>query len=129
MHEPRRILVVEDEPAVAMVLFDLLHDEGYAVAHAADGATGLRMVGDRPAELILLDLTLPRMTGEEFVRRLRALGGEAAAVPIVLVTGAHGGVDAAGRLGAVAALRKPFNLDELLATVRAALDGVAPRQR
>ena len=126
MPEPRRILVVEDEPAVAMVLLDLLGDEGYAVAHAPDGATGLRMVGERRPELILLDLTLPRMTGEEFVRQLRAGEDQAAAVPIILVTGAHGGVDAAGQLGAVAALRKPFDLDELLATVRAALDGVAP---
>ena len=109
------VLVVDDEAAIRGVVVAALAEEGYAVAAAADGAAALAQVRAAPPCLILLDLRMPGMSGWEFARRYRARPGPRA--PLVCVTAA---VDAAARgaqVGAVAALGKPFDLDELLAVV------------
>ena len=109
------VLVVDDEAAIRGVVVAALAEEGYAVAEAADGAAALASVRAAPPCLILLDLRMPGMNGWEFARRYRARPGPRA--PLVCVTAA---VDAAAwgaQVGAVAALGKPFDLDELLALV------------
>ena len=112
---PRPILVVDDDAAIRRVVAAVLADEGYTVAEAPDGGAALARARAAPPRLILLDMRMPGMDGWEFARRYRRLPGPPA--PNICVTAA---VDAAARgaqIGAVAALAKPFDLDELVALV------------
>jgi DNA-binding response OmpR family regulator len=120
-----RILVVEDDPAIARGLIDNLRSESYDVFAAADGETGYRLAREKPPDLIVLDLMLPRLSGYEVCRKLRADG---MTTPILILT-ARGeeadrvvGLD----LGADDYVTKPFSIRELLARVRAVLRRANP---
>ncbi|MFC5722609.1 response regulator transcription factor [Streptomyces gamaensis] len=117
---PARILVVDDEPAVREALRRSLAFEGYATELAVDGLDALAKVPSFDPELIVLDVLMPRMDGLTAARRLRAQG---VTVPILMLTARDTvgdrvtGLDA----GADDYLVKPFELDELLARIRALL--------
>jgi two-component system response regulator VicR len=120
-----RIVVVEDDPAILRGLADNLRFESYDVLTAADGETGLQLIRDKRPDLIVLDLMLPRLSGYEICRKLRAAGTE---TPIVMLT-ARGeeadrilGLD----LGADDYVTKPFSVGELLARLRALLRRARP---
>lgn len=115
-----KILIVEDDEPIAQGLRDNLEFEHYEVAIASDGHAALRLVGELRPDLILLDIRLPRLSGYEVCRKLRA-GGDR--TPILMLT-ARGeeedrvlGLD----LGADDYITKPFSIRELLARVRAQL--------
>ena len=115
-----RVLIVEDDPAILRGLSDNLSCEHYDVSTAADGETALKVIDADKPDLILLDLMLPRMSGYEVCRTLRARGD---LTPIMMLT-ARGeeaervlGLD----LGADDYMTKPFSMRELLARVRALL--------
>jgi two-component system, OmpR family, response regulator MprA len=108
------ILVVDDHPALRDALRIMLEDDGYRVSLAADGRTALALVaGDRP-DLVLTDVEMPGMDGLE-LRRALALAGES--VPVMFMSGSVDARALAAAHGAVAALTKPFSIDELLALV------------
>ncbi|MFE6780435.1 response regulator transcription factor [Streptomyces sp. NPDC057702] len=117
---PARILVVDDEPAVREALRRSLAFEGYEVTEAVDGLDALEKAESRAPELIVLDVLMPRMDGLTAARRLRAAR---VTVPILMLTARDTvgdrvtGLDA----GADDYLVKPFELDELLARIRALL--------
>ncbi len=115
-----RIVIVEDQPDLAMGLRDNLEFEGHEVAHAPDGKAGLRLVQQRPTDLVLLDIMLPDIDGFEVCRRLRA-GGYT--MPIVILSARGQEIDKVRglELGADDYVTKPFSLRELLARVHAAL--------
>lgn len=109
-----QVLVVEDDQALARLMEALLLSEGYAVRRAADGQAALDAVrGERP-DLILLDLTLPRLDGWQVLERLRALPKPP---PVALLTGLSGVRHRASEAGAAATVQKPFDVDDLLRTV------------
>ncbi len=114
------VLAVEDDPAILRGLSDTLRFEGYDVITAADGETGYELQAQRKPDLILLDLMLPRMSGFEFCRKLRAEGNQ---TPILMLTARSEepdrvlGLD----LGADDYVTKPFSVRELMARVRALL--------
>ncbi|SEC35582.1 response regulator transcription factor [Streptomyces melanosporofaciens] len=118
--QPARILIVDDEPAVREALQRSLVFEGYATETAVDGLDALDKVGSYDPELIVLDVLMPRMDGLTAARRLRATG---VTLPILMLTARDTvgdrvtGLDA----GADDYLVKPFELDELLARIRALL--------
>src|SRR5262249_12239125 len=115
-----RLLVVEDDPAILRGLSDNLRAESYEVTTAAEGETAFRMARDGAFDLVLLDVMLPKMSGFEVCRRLRAEGSN---VPILMLTArAEDGAGVGGpALGAEHCLPKPFSLAELQARVRALL--------
>jgi len=127
----RNILVIEDEPSVAIALRDSLESEGYQVQTAKDGSEGLRLasvkIGDDAPELIILDLMLPKISGLEVCQRLRRAGVE---TPVIMLTARGAASDAAFglKLGADDYIPKPFDVGELLARVEAVLRRAKPPQ-
>ena len=118
----QKILVVEDEDDIRELLRYNLEQEGYAVEEAADGAEALSRIQRRVPDLVLLDLMLPRMSGLELCRRMRA-NRETARLPIIVVTAKGAEVDRVLGLemGADDYVVKPFSLREVVARVKALL--------
>ncbi len=114
-----RILIIEDDPAILKLLQRGLSYEGYTVDVATDGRMGLNLARDHHPDLVILDWMLPGMDGLEVCRRLRLAGG----LPILMLTAKDTisdrvqGLDA----GADDYMVKPFDLEELLARIRALL--------
>jgi DNA-binding response OmpR family regulator len=111
----RDVLVVEDDPDLAMLVEMIVADAGYPVRTAADGAAALRRVGERMPGLVLLDMRMPVMNGWEFAREFRARHDHAA--PIVVVTAAENARLRAEEIGADGWLEKPFDLSDVLAMI------------
>ncbi len=81
----KRILVVEDNPDNREIMSAVLRHRGYDVVEAEDAETALALVSDRKPDLVLMDISLPRMDGYEATARLRALP-HTAAVPVIAVS-------------------------------------------
>jgi two-component system KDP operon response regulator KdpE len=114
VHMTGTIVVVEDNPLIAQFLSEALTDEGYAVRMFDDGRSALAAIIAQPPDLVLLDLGLPLMSGEEVLIHLRRqLGAE---LPIIIMTASLQRL-ALTPEGATAFLAKPFGLHELIACV------------
>ncbi len=121
-----RILVIDDEPDMEMLLEQILKSAGYDVILAADGREGVERHRTCPADLVITDLFMPKQEGLETIQEFRtrfpevaiiAMSGKAAAVTMLSV---------AQKFGAIAVLHKPFAADELIAAVAKALGGQSP---
>ncbi|TEX50291.1 MAG: DNA-binding response regulator, partial [Actinomycetales bacterium mxb001] len=114
-----RVLVVEDEESFSDALSFMLRREGYEVGIATDGAEALAEFDRHGADLVLLDLMLPGISGTEVCRTLR----QRSTVPIIMVTAKDGEVDKVVglELGADDYVTKPFSSRELVARIRAVL--------
>lgn len=115
-----RVLLVEDETSLREQLRGALKDAGYTVDAAADGEEGLYLGTEYPADVAVIDLGLPRLSGIELVRRLRAADRR---FPVLILTARDQWQDKVEGLGAGADdyLVKPFHLEELLARLNALL--------
>ncbi len=132
----QNLLLIEDDLRLAQMVGEYLGQSGYGVSHAGDGQTGLVMLQERLPDLLVLDLMLPDMDGLEVCRKIRALPGEMAQVPILMLTAKGDPMDRIIGLevGADDYLPKPFEPRELLARIRAVLrrrgdGGAAPTRR
>jgi DNA-binding response OmpR family regulator len=114
-----RILVVDDEPAIRESVSYALEREGFDVRAEGDGETGLRAAREERFDAVVLDVMLPRLSGTEVCRRLRA----ESSVPILMLTARTGEIDRVVglELGADDYVAKPFSMPELIARIRAVL--------
>jgi two-component system KDP operon response regulator KdpE len=121
----RRILVVDDEPQITRVLRTTLSSHGYEIRVANDAEAALDVFSDWPPELIITDLSMPNMTGIDLTRKIR----QKSPVPIVVlsVRGEERSKIDALDAGADDYVTKPFNMNELLARVRAQLRRFTPK--
>ena len=115
-----RVLIVEDDDAMAVALKDGFETEGHKVILARDGEAGLRAAREDSPELMILDVMLPKLSGHDVCRQLR---GEGARLPIIMLTARGQEIDKVVglKLGADDYITKPFSFMELLARVEAVL--------
>jgi CheY-like chemotaxis protein len=120
------ILVVDDEAEVRWLLSELLTDEGYTVAQAANGREALAYLQTATPLpcVILLDMMMPVMNGWDFLQ-VRQQDPVLAPIPIVVVSAARTSISVSA-LGVQAALDKPFDMDRLLASVQQYCSGAPP---
>ncbi len=127
MTPAKRILVVDDEPAILLLLEHLLAADGYEVVTAPNGDQAHHLARTQWFDLFLIDLIMPCKDGIETILNLRTFRRSA---PIIAMSGGYGGARSclplAGMLGACGTLAKPFDRDTLLGTVRTFLEN-APR--
>src|SRR5437868_642822 len=127
MPDPKRILVVDDEPQITRVLRTALSSHGYDLRVANDGETGLEIMKDWSPDLIITDLAMPNMDGLELCRQVRAKNQ----VPILVlsVRGEERTKVKALDASADDYITKPFGIEELLARVRANLRRAVTKDR
>jgi len=121
------VLIVDDERAMVGMVAALLGEDGYEVVTAYDGEAALRRHAEESPDLVILDRGLPKMSGDEVCRRIRA----SSSTPILMLTGEKGSDERARLLdlGADDYLEKPFSKKELSARVRALLRRATPAAR
>jgi DNA-binding response OmpR family regulator len=124
--ERRTILVVEDDVDLGAMLRFALENEGFAVESAEDGLNALQKVRQATPDLVILDLNMPRMGGEDFLYAWRS-GVEAPRVPVIVIT-AESQALRPQDLGVAAFLPKPFRVDTLLKHIRDLL-AIPPQTR
>lgn len=115
-----RVLIIEDEVKVASFISEGLQEEGYKVAVAYDGKTGMDLIKEASFDIILLDLMIPEIDGLEVLRNARAWGID---TPVLIITAKSSKEDVVKGLdtGSDDYLTKPFSFEELLARIRALL--------
>ncbi len=109
-----RVLLIEDAGDIVELVTSILEDEGFNLTVATDGEAGLSAAHDWPPDAILLDLSLPKLSGWDVIQRLRAAGLD---TPVIALT-AHamrGDRERALALGCDDYLSKPFEIDQLVA--------------
>lgn len=131
MSTRQRILVIDDEPQIHRFLKPALEASGYETLPVTTGAEGLRLAASRAPDLVLLDLGLPDLDGQDVLTRLRAFSD----VPVIVLSARDRETEKITALdgGADDYVEKPFGVGELLARIRTALrhrlqqQGAAPR--
>ena len=113
-----KVLLVEDEASLAMILRDTLDAQGFAVSTANDGEEGLRMFFEDKPDVLVADVMMPRMDGFEMVRRIRKADRH---TPVLFLTArsAVNDVVEGFELGANDYLKKPFGIQELIVRIKA----------
>ncbi|MBZ9569860.1 response regulator [Patescibacteria group bacterium] len=119
----KRIVFIEDEPALQKILGEALSKEGYEVIAALDGEAGLRLVETKKPDLVLLDLILPKIDGFEVLRRIKE-DPETREIPIIILTNLERmeDVDRVSELGAITYLVKDnYTLEEVVEKIKKAI--------
>ncbi len=117
-----QILLVDDDEDLISIVQAYLRDDGFRVAAAQDGESGLAAAIENPPSLLILDMVMPGMSGMEVFKRLQE-HPETKAVPVIFLTALDEGnlAKSANALGAAGYLSKPFEGEDLIAAVRDAL--------
>jgi len=115
--QPKKVLVIEDETDIITILSFRLEKAGFEIISARDGKTGLALAREQRPDLIILDLMLPELPGEEVCKTIREDEDEGfAKTPIIMVTAKIGEVDRiiGKSLGANSYITKPFEVEDLI---------------
>ena len=128
---PRRILVVDDEPEIRLLLDRALTNKGFSVDTAGDGEEALAKISGTLPDLVLLDAMLPKTHGFEVARRVRS-DPRTRSVPVIIMTAVYRGwrfaQDARENYGAEDYVEKPFHLEDLHRRIEAVLESTASRK-
>ncbi len=112
-----KILIVDDQFGIRILLNEVLQKEGYRTYQAANGIQALEIVKDDTPDLVLLDMKIPGMDGIEILKRMKAMEPD---IRVIIMT-AYGELDMiqeAMNLGALTHFAKPFDIDDIRAAVR-----------
>lgn len=118
------VLIVDDESKILRALADALRDEGHEAVTSTEPSHALRILGERPFDVVVVDNLMPEMSGLDFIRELTGSTPAAERPQIVMMT-AHATVESAieaMKLGALDYLQKPFDIDEFLVVARRAIE-------
>jgi DNA-binding response OmpR family regulator len=118
-----KVLVVDDEPHIIKLIESRLKSSGYNVITAADGLEGFEKAKAERPDIILLDITMPRMTGKEALMKLKA-DKQTSSIPVIMLTGRSGAadiVDCLNKGGAADYIVKPFMAEDFLNKINAVL--------
>ncbi|MBI4055031.1 MAG: response regulator [Elusimicrobia bacterium] len=118
----KRVLVVDDEPALTMLLKDNLELEGFEVTTASNGREGLETAQREKPDLILLDVAMPEMNGIEMCQKIKN-DGDLKSIPVIFLSafGQQSDIDAGMQAGAFKYFIKPCDMEDLLAAIQQAL--------
>lgn len=121
--EPRHVLIVDDMPAIRMLLAEVLRSAGFIVHEAESGRAAVELAGTYSLDVVLLDLKMPDMDGVEVLEAIRR-SGRSAEVHAIMISAYGDGdkIDAARRLGVKRFFTKPFDIEELRDYVLSAAD-------
>jgi DNA-binding response OmpR family regulator len=121
--ETHTVFILDDDLAVSKFIVKLLEEQGYTVHAVSTGAEGFTLLNeiDLPDALII-DFTLPDMTGQQFIESLRVRVGRTALPPILLLTASEEGESVANQLQVSDYLPKPFNNEKLLSHIKGMLE-------
>lgn len=111
------ILVVDDDAPILLLMRNLLREFGFEPVAAASGQEALAEAQRRTPDLVLLDRNMPGMSGDEVLQAMRA-SGQLSSVPVLMLTGEPIDADELKRLGATAAVMKPFDVPALVQMIR-----------
>lgn len=111
-----KILIVDDQMGIRMLLSEVLKTEGYTIFEASNGVAALEVAGQEQPDLILLDMKLPGMDGLQILKGLRT-NGITASVIMMTAYGELELIDQARELGAASHFTKPFDIDDLIEMV------------
>ena len=120
-----RVLVVDDDPHIRKFVREVLEDEGHEVVtaeHGADALERIRASGDGPPDVIILDMNMPVMDGETFVRTYERIPTPPPRAGIIVTTAGREARRKCDELGAQGCLPKPFDLTHLLGEVEGLLE-------
>jgi CheY-like chemotaxis protein len=120
------ILVVDDEPLIAMALEAALEDAGYEVVTAANGRQGLERLAEARADLVLLDMMMPVMSGPAMLAAMAA-HPELAGIPVIILSSLPEATIRDRTDGVAAIIRKPYTVDQVLGEIVKALREKKPR--
>ena len=121
-----RILVIDDEPDMRMLMEQILNSAGHEVTLAAEGREGVERYRASPADLVITDLYMPIQDGSETIRELRSCFPEVAIIAMSGSPDTGAMLSIAQHVSGVGILRKPFAFEELTAAVSKALGGQSP---
>ncbi|WYP26129.1 response regulator [Alkalihalobacillus sp. FSL W8-0930] len=113
----KKLLVVDDQYGIRVLLNEILQKDGYSVHQAANGVQALSIVQDENPDLILLDMKIPGMDGLEILRRIKVTHPD---IKVIMMT-AYGElnlINEAIELGAVSYFSKPFDIDDVRQVIR-----------
>jgi CheY-like chemotaxis protein len=119
------ILVVDDEPLIAMALEAALEDAGYEVVTAANGRQGLERLAEARADLVLLDMMMPVMNGPAMLAAMVAQP-ELAGIPVIILSSLPAETIRDRTSGVAAIIRKPYTIDQVLGEIAKALGEKEP---
>ena len=122
--KPTLALIVEDDPATRALEEIVLEADGFAVLTAGNGEEGIRLAREYCPAVILLDLALPGASGFDVLKTLKG-ASDTAQIPVLLISAYANLVEDCATRGASGCVQKPFDIDELVAEVRRALESVS----
>ncbi len=116
-----KVVVVEDDPAIIELLSDELRMQGFEPLILRRGGNAVKIVKEEKPAAVVLDLALPDKDGTQILKELKD-DWDAKKVPVIIISAYTGRLDHTGRNNAEAVFPKPFDLDQLMASVRAAVN-------